>query len=79
MATEAQKYEEFDKKLLSHIETGTRTAKALSTALESDARPMINRTGEEFRVVERRLQALRKKGVIAWRRLGSMVVWNLTS
>jgi len=78
MATQAHDYSEFDKKLLALIDTGTRTAMALSTALESDARPMIKRTGEEFRVVDRRLQALRKKGLIAWSRLGGMVVWNRT-
>ncbi len=78
MTTQMHDYSEFDKKLLALIDAGTRTAMALSTALELDARPMIKRTGEEFRVVDRRLQALRKKGVIAWGRLGGMVVWNLT-
>lgn len=78
MATQAHDYSGFDNKLLDLIKAGTRTAMALSTALELDARPMIKRTGEEFRVVDRRLQALRKKGVISWSRLGGMVVWNLT-
>lgn len=78
MATEARDYTEFDKRLLASIEAGPNTAAALSTALDADAKMLMSRPGEEFRVVDRRLQALRKKGEIAWERCGRMVVWTLT-
>jgi hypothetical protein len=78
MANVAHDYSEFDKKLLSCIEAGTQTAMRLSIALEADAKPMVGRPGEECRVIDRRLQALRKKGVIAWERRGREVVWSLT-
>lgn len=78
MATEVHDYAEFDKKLLASIEAGRNTAAALTTALAADARPLMSRPGEEFRVVDRRLQALRKKSVIAWKRRGALVVWALT-
>ena len=78
MANKSHDYTEFDKKLMSRIEDGVRTAMRLSLVLEADAKPMVGRPGEEFRVVDRRLQALRKKGVIAWARRGREVVWHLT-
>lgn len=42
------------------------------------AKPLMNQPKEEFRVIDRRLQALRKKSVIAWERRGSLVVWSLS-
>jgi len=42
------------------------------------AKPLMNQPKEEFRVIDRRLQALRKKSVIAWERRGSRVVWSLS-
>lgn len=71
-------YTAFDKKLLAHIEAGRNTMAALSSSLEDDAKPFASKPGEEFRVVDRRLQALRKKGLIAWERRGPLVVWYLT-
>ncbi len=78
MATQAHEYTEFDKKMLALIDAGTSTAGALTTALDADAKPLMNQPNEEFRVIDRRLQALRKKGVIAWERRGALVVWSLT-
>ena len=78
MTTEIHDYTEFDKKLLATLETGCCTASALSTCLGVDAKPLTKRPGEEFRVVDRRLQALRKKGQIVWQRLGGLVVWRIT-
>ena len=78
MATQARDYTEFDKKMLALIDSGTNTAAALTTALDADAQPLMNQPKDEFRVIDRRLQALRKKGVIACERRGALVVWSLT-
>jgi hypothetical protein len=78
MATQARDYTDFDKKMLALIDAGTRTAAALTTALDADAKPLMNQPNEEFRVIDRRLQALRKKGLIAWERRGALVVWSIT-
>lgn len=78
MATQARDYADFDKKMLALIDAGTNTAAALTTALDADAQPLMNQPKDEFRVIDRRLQALRKKGVIAWERRGAFVVWSLT-
>lgn len=77
MATQARDYTAFDKKMLALIADGTNTAAALTTALDADAKPLMNQPKDEFRVVDRRLQALRKKGVITWERRGAFVVWSL--
>ena len=77
MATQARDYTDFDKKMLALIDAGTKTAAALTTALDADAKPLMNQPKDEFRVIDRRLQALRKKGVIAWERRGALVVWTL--
>ncbi|POR07974.1 hypothetical protein [Diaphorobacter sp. LR2014-1] len=78
MATQARDYTEFDKKMLDLIAAGKNTAAALTTALDAEAKPLMNQPNEEFRVIDRRLQALRKKGDIAWERRGALVVWSLT-
>ena len=77
MTTQARDYTEFDKKMLALIDSGTNTAAALTTALDADSKRLMNQPKEEFRVIDRRLQALRKKGVIAWERRGALVVWSL--
>ena len=77
MTTQARDYTDFDKKMLALIDSGTNTAAALTTALDADAKPLMNQPKEEFRVIDRRLQALRKKGVITWERRGALVVWTL--
>ena len=76
--TPAKDYTEFDKKMLSLIATGTNTAAALTTALTTEAQTLMNSPKEEFRVIDRRLQALRKKGLIAWERRGHLTVWFIT-
>lgn len=78
MTTKARDYTDFDMKMLALIDAGTDTAASLTAALDADAKPLMNRPKDEFRVVDRRLQALRKKGVIAWERRGAFVVWSLT-
>ena len=78
MTTQARDYTDFDKKMLALIDSGTNTAAALTTALDADAKPLMNQPNEEFRVIDRRLQALRKKGLIAWERRGALVVWSLS-
>ena len=78
MATQARDYTDFDKKMLALIDAGTKPAAALTTALDADAKPLMNQPKDEFRVIDRRLQALRKKGVIACERRGALVVWSLT-
>ena len=78
MATQARDYTDFDKKMLALIDAGTKTAAALTTALDAEAKPLMNQPNEEFRVFDRRLQALRKKGLIAWERRGALVVWSIT-
>lgn len=78
MATQARDYIDFDKKMLTLIATGKNTAAALTTALDAEAKQLTSRPKEEFRVVDRRLQALRKKGLITWERRGQFVVWSLT-
>lgn len=77
MTKQARDYTEFDKKMLTLIASGKNTASALTTALDAEAKPLMNQAKEEFRVVDRRLQALRKKGVITWERRGQFVVWSL--
>ena len=77
MATQARDYADFDKKMLALIDAGTNTAAALTTALDADAQPLMNQPKDEFRVIDRRLQAMRKKGLITWERRGAFVVWSL--
>lgn len=77
MENEKHDYTEFDKRLLSLIEAGKNTATTLTAALDAEAKHFMARPGTEFRVVDRRLQALRKKGVIAWERRGAVIAWKL--
>jgi hypothetical protein len=78
MTTQARDYTEFDRKMLALIATGKNTAAALTIALDAEAKLLMSQPKDEFRVIDRRLQALRKKGVIAWERRGAFVVWSLT-
>ena len=77
MATQARDYTDFDKKMLALIDAGAKTAAALTAALNAEAKPLMNQPKEEFRVIDRRLQAIRKKGLITWERRGAFVVWSL--
>lgn len=71
-------YADFDSKMLALIKASPMTAAALTKALDLDSKPFTNRPKDEFRVIDRRLQALRKKGLIAWERRGAFVVWKPT-
>lgn len=77
MQTQTHDYSNFDQKMLSLIEAGNNTATALTAALDAEAKHFMAQPGTEFRVVDRRLQALRKKGVIAWERRGAVIAWKL--
>jgi hypothetical protein len=71
-------FEKFDALMIELIKSGQAvTASALTTALEADAKPFVTIAGEEFRVIDRRLQALRKKKVIECTRQGRFTVWKL--
>lgn len=76
MAAQSRDYTGFDKKMIALIQEGKNTAAALTGALDAEAKLLMNQPREEFRVVDRRLQALRKKGVITWERRGAFVVWS---
>jgi hypothetical protein len=58
-------YKLFDAELLRLIQNGCRTASALTAHLQTMARA-VDRETDPYRVVDRRLQALRKKGHIRY-------------
>lgn len=68
-------YTAFDAKMLELIGQGKNTAALLTTLLGNDATPLSNVKGDEFRVIDRRLQALRKKGLIRPERKGRIRFW----
>lgn len=78
MVRKAQDYAALDQKILAYIDHGQDTASALTAALRLDARQLINRPGSENRIIGRRLQILREKGLIACERRGVKVVWSRT-
>ncbi|CAD5377390.1 hypothetical protein OF001_U20317 [Pseudomonas sp. OF001] len=59
------KYAEFDAKLLGLISAGKQTFTELQVCTAVEAAPLAG-GGEPFRVVDRRLQALRKAGKIRY-------------
>lgn len=61
-------YSQFDAALLAHIAAGKNTFLQLEhqTDLKAMAEPFCNRLTPPFRIIDRRLQALRKKGQIAY-------------
>lgn len=77
MENKKHDYSNFDQKMLSLIEAGKNTATVLTAALDAEAKLLMAQPGTEFRVVDRRLQALRKKGLIAWERRGAAIAWKL--
>lgn len=79
MTTIKQDYTHFDKLMLEKIASGCATASGLEIALMEQAKPFATKNGEEFRVIDRRLQALRKKGVITCGRVGRDVIWRLVT
>jgi hypothetical protein len=70
------KYAEYDAKLLNLIQGGCDSFGSIAARMHKDSTPFA-KPSEEFRVTDRRLQALRKDGRIAfdksarkWRLLG---------
>ena len=63
------KYATLDDAILTAIQSGKRdfTSIAYNDAIEALAKPHARRMTEVFRVVDRRLQALRKRGLIEFR------------
>ena len=72
-------YELFDAKLLAEIKTGHDTFKTLAALLHEEAKPLATSRNEEFRVVDRRLQAMRKKGLLECYRDGRNTRWRLVA
>lgn len=79
MKTAKHDYSEFDQLMLQKIAVGCATSSALESALEAKIKPFVTKAGEEFRVIDRRLQALRKKGVIACCRVGRDTIWRVAA
>lgn len=68
-------YTEFDAALLALLTGGIREYMRLAVRLGNQAMVFCTKPGQEpFRVVDRRLQALRKQGVIAF---NTKTGWNL--
>ena len=79
MAIIKHDYTDFEKLMLEKISSGCATASSLEAALLDQASLFASKQGEEFRVIDRRLQALRKRGDILCGRVGRDVIWRLTS
>ena len=72
------KFDAIDAALLDHLATGRRTFTGMqSRAIMALAEAASRRPGDGFRVVDRRLQALRKAGKVKFVR-GSGAGWELT-
>lgn len=63
-------YAEFDAKLLERIRTRAANFTQLSTYMNADAQAIVSTSGDgkgdAFRVTDRRLQALRRRGLIKY-------------
>lgn len=73
MTTKKHDCTDFDKLMLQLIAAGTARASSLEIALNVQSQPYLTKKGEAFRVIDRRLQALRKKGVSACGRVGGLI------
>lgn len=71
-----KKYTEFDAALLLHISTGAKTLEALNPVLKELAKPHCIGSTPTFRIIDRRLQALRKTGLIVY---NSKTGWSIVS
>ena len=60
------KYDDLDMAILKAINGGIKTFTAIAYRVEGLAKPHARLMTETFRVVDRRLQALRKKGSIVF-------------
>lgn len=61
-------YTELDKAILSKIANGPVTFPLIVNAVDLQTRPFVSFTSPGWRIVERRLQALRKAGKIKYQR-----------
>ena len=69
-------FEEFNALLLATIRDGVNTMRSLTVALASESRQFGTKDSrDDFRVIERRLQVLRKKGLIVSKRDGGLPRW----
>lgn len=69
-------YLAFDVKILQLIDAGRNTFAALALDMRESAKAFPHTDGDEWRVVDRRLQSLRRKGLIAPKRNGNVSVWH---
>lgn len=70
-------YTKFDAELLANLAGGAKTFTTMVGKLEASAKPFCNPARPEpFRVVDRRLQALRKKNLITYSTKGG---WSLVT
>lgn len=67
MSTQKVDYSEFDAALLALIAGGCHIFSNLDVSLQSRARAFCTEQQQPFRVVDRRLQALRKKGLVNYK------------
>ena len=61
-------YDQLDNAILTAIAGGTRSFYLINAAVEHLAKPHGHGMHDTFRVVDRRLQALRKRGLIEFRK-----------
>lgn len=69
------KYNDLDAKMLHLINNGCDTFGSLITRLAAEAEAIPGAAGEGWRIIDRRLQSLRKSGKIACKRWGRETVW----
>lgn len=59
----AVSYEEYDKKLIQAIRAGKDTFSVLANFMDEENKKLMQ-VGDRFRITDRRLQALRRKGFV---------------
>ena len=74
-----RRYDEFDDKLLCLIKNQRATFRTLCEHLKAEAAAIAPRGGDGWRVVDRRLAALRKAGKISPERHGREILWVINS
>lgn len=77
MASKTGKYEDYDWLLMEAIESGKNTYAALTSAMHEASKPFASSPEEDWRVVDRRLQALRRKGWVSCIRKGRHIFWSV--
>lgn len=71
------KYTELDSKILDLIQNGCDSFGSLSRRLSAEAEQIPGASGEGWRIVDRRLQALRKAGKVRSGRRMGRPIWML--